>query len=160
VISAGPADTFAALKPVVAFEVLGLIASVLDSARSGHSFRSRSGQRDDSRSGLTVMDLPWFVGMLPRADRQWLYHAAQQWSPALGRAVERALNFEAARRERANHIPDQIRRDAAWARDVAPGLRAAGIRRIAARAYRRARDRRAERKQTHRCARPAGSCHQ
>lgn len=139
--STGPADPFTALKPAAAFEMLGLIASVLASVRNGHSIRSRSGQHDDSRPGLTVMDLPWFVGMLSRTDRQWLYHAAQQWSPTLVRAMERAVSFEAARRQRADRIADQARRDAAWAREAAPRMRAAAIRRIAARAYHRARAR-------------------
>jgi len=164
VISTGPADTFAALKPAAAFEMLGLIASVLASIQNGHSSRPRIGRRDNSRPDLTVMDLPWFVGMLPRADRQRLYHAAQQWSPALVRAMERASSFEAARRHGANRIPDQARRDATWVKAAVPRLRAAAIRRIAARAYRRVRARHdltaRGSEQDNARSRLAGLCHQ
>jgi TniQ len=115
VIAMGRADAFSAQKPAADFEMLGLIASVLSSVGSQRASARRAGRSQRFRSDLTIMDLPWFVGMLSHKDRQWLRFAAQEWSPTLARALERAVQFDAARRQQVNQIRDKARRDAAWA---------------------------------------------
>jgi hypothetical protein len=137
VIAVCRADAFSALKPAAAFEMLGLIASVLSSVGSPRASARRAGQSQRFRSDLTIMDLPWFVGMISHKDRRRLRFAAQEWSPILARALERVIQFDVARRQQVNQIRDKARRDAAWAREAVPRLRAAAIRRIAARAHRR-----------------------
>ena len=157
-------DTFAVLQPTAALEMLGVIASVLVSAGNGLSPRSPDRRRTALTTDRTVMDLSWFVGMLPPGRRKWLCVAAEHWGPGVTRTMERAVRTEAAGRHRTERIHDKARRDATWLREAVPRLQAAAIRRLAERAYRQARDshdRKEQRaKQIHAPDWPADSCHQ
>jgi hypothetical protein len=131
------ADTLASLTPAATFEMLGLIGSVLDSVGGGHSSDARLYQSDGFGLVPKTIDLGWFVGMLSPQDYRWFRAAAREWGPTLARAVETAVQDQIARRQQAESAREKARRDAAWASQAAPRLRAAAIRRTAARARKR-----------------------
>jgi hypothetical protein len=128
---AAPPRVLAEMDPPAATRALGVIGSVLMDMADGSHGRLRSG-------GSAPADLAGFVRGLPDDVRQWLRVLAQGWAPALARRVEEAVDVEERRIHEARVMDDKARRDAAWAREAAPRLRAAAIRRIAARAHRRA----------------------
>jgi TniQ len=127
----------ASLTPAMTFEMLSMIGSVLCSVGGEHTPDGRLFQSDGVGSVPRTIDLQWFVGMLSPQDYQWFRAAAREWGLTLARAVETAVQDQMAHRQQAEYARDKTRRDAAWASQAAPRLRAAAIRRIAARARKR-----------------------
>jgi len=127
--------SFVELDVRTSLEVLGIIAAVLSVTTGGGPTAIRSIiLKEDGPSADPVR----FVRTLPAAVRRWLHAASRAWPPALAGVVGPALEIEEKRICEATSARDQADRNAAWARDAAPRLRAAAIRRIAKRARRRA----------------------
>jgi hypothetical protein len=136
-MSLADAAPLASLAPATTFEMLSMIGSILCTVGGGHTPDGRLFQSDGVGSDPQTIDLRWFVGMLSPQDYQWFCAAAREWGPMLAGAVESAVQDQIERWQQAEYDRDKSRRDALWASHAAPRLRAAAIRRIAARARKR-----------------------
>lgn len=128
---------FAILEPSIAYEVLGIIASVLTAVAGGSPLRLRPAPIDGLALNGAAIDLAWVIRRLPADEQQWLRTKARQWGPVLARAVGDALNSEAAGRRRANAMREQARRDRVWLRHATVQYANDARRRIAARVAKR-----------------------
>jgi hypothetical protein len=136
-------------------EVLGTIAAVLSATAGEGSTGTLSVTVKGDGSSADPMK---FVRTLPAAVRRWLGAASREWPPTtLAGIVGHAVDIEEKRICDANSARDLADRNAAWARDAAPRLRAAAINRIAARARRVAVARTVRKEQGRGVAMPTGS---
>jgi hypothetical protein len=128
---------FAALAPRIAYEVLGIIASVLTDVAGGSPLRTPSGQIEGEASSGAAVDLAWFIRRLPAGEQRWLKVRAGGWGPVLARVVGDAVDVEEAARRRAIATREQARRESAWSRPATVKHANDARRRIAARAAKR-----------------------
>jgi hypothetical protein len=126
---------FAELDLRMGLEVFGIIAAVLSATAGGYPTGIGSAAlKEDGPSADPVR----LVRILPAGVRCWLRAASCAWAPVPAGAVGYALDVEEKRLCEATSARDLADRNAAWVRDAAPRRRAAAIKRIAARARRRA----------------------
>ena len=129
---------FAILAPRTAYEVLGIIASVLTAVAGRVPLRMPAGQIAGREPSGEVVDLKWFIHRLPATEQQWLKARASGWGPILARVVGDAVDVaEEADRRRATATREQARRDKAWLRHASVKYANDARRRIAARAANR-----------------------
>jgi hypothetical protein len=125
------AHFFAGLDPRTGLTALGTIASVLAAAAGGSLSDRRFMVLAGRELRFVPAELVWFVQPLPADVRRWLRAAAQEWAPILAQNLGSALDIAQRRVRDAQLARDQAGRNAVGARDAA-------VKRIAARAGRRA----------------------
>ena len=129
---------FAIMTPRAAYEVLGIIASVLTAVAGRAPLRRPPGQIEALEPHGEAIDLKWFICRLPADAQRWLKTRARGWGPILARAVSNAVDVEEAGRRRAAAASEQVRwRDAAWLRQATMKYANDARQRIAARAAKR-----------------------
>jgi hypothetical protein len=130
-------QVFAVLTPRSAYEVLGVIASVLTAVAGGSPLRTLTGQIEGVAPSGTAIDLAWLIRRLPADEQRWLKAKAKGWGPVLARVVGDAVDRAEASRRRAIVTRERARRDQAWLRHATAKYASDARRRIAARAAKR-----------------------
>jgi len=128
---------FAILAPRAAYEVLGIIASVLTGVAGRVPLRMPAAQIEGLEPRGEVVDLKWFIRRLPADEQQWLKARARGWGPILASVVGAAVDIEQESERRAIARREQARRDDAWLRHATVRYANDARRRIAARAAKR-----------------------
>jgi hypothetical protein len=130
-------QVFAVLTPRSAYDVLGIIASVLTAVAGGSPLRMLTGQIEGVTPRGAAIDLAWFIRRLPAEEQRWLRAKAKGWGPVLARVVADGVGGAEASRRRAIVTRERARGDAAWLRHATAKYANDARRRIAARAAKR-----------------------
>jgi hypothetical protein len=128
---------FAILASRAAYEVLGIIGSILNTVVGRVPMRMPAGQIEGLEPRGEVVNLKWFICRLPADEQRWLKTRARGWGPILARVVGATLNIEQKSQRRATATREQTRRDDAWLRNATVRYANDARRRIAARAAKR-----------------------
>ncbi|MBV8282378.1 MAG: hypothetical protein JO347_10005, partial [Candidatus Eremiobacteraeota bacterium] len=134
--------SFTAAKTYVAFDLLGIVAAVMNSAVAGGSSGIRAVARYVLETRFVPIDLAWLVRRLSADELRALSVQVQSWTwETMALVLQDAIGRELAARRHASAVAERARKEAAWARRVARQYAAAAKRRIAARAAARRRRR-------------------
>jgi hypothetical protein len=138
VVSTPSEQIFVTMEVWAVFDLLGIVAALIESALTAdtHARPTLTYRMPDSH--CAPIDLAWLTHRLADSELPSLRDRATQWGLVIAHAIHDAISQEVSERRRRAVIREQERLDAVWLRQASKRYRAEAIKRIQARAERRA----------------------